>query len=116
MRIRVSVHGSVRAIHLKGESYVSTASELRKVLQRELADTSVLRFVLDLEEVEYFTSDEIGVVVEFQKNINDREGEFRVCAVGEALLELLRILRLDTILKIDETLEDSLAALGASGN
>jgi anti-anti-sigma factor len=115
MKIKLETHKSIRVIHLKGESYISTAAELRKVLQNELEVSSFVNYVLDLAEVEYFTSDEIGVIVEFQKRISDRDGKLRVCAIGKALLELLRILRLDTILKIDETLEDSLAALETTG-
>jgi anti-anti-sigma factor len=110
VKIRIEHRDRVKIIHLKGESYVSTAVELRKSFQKELDNCEDPRFVLDLKEVEYFTSDEIGVVVELQKRLDERGGKLRICNVGDTLLELLRILRLDTILKIDETLEQSLAS------
>jgi len=106
--IKVEIRDGIKVIHLKGESYVSTAGELRKSFVKELDKCDEPHIVLDLKEVEYFTSDEIGVVVELQKRLDERGGKLRICQVGDTLLELLRILRLDTILKIDETLEQSL--------
>ena len=65
--------------------------------------------ILDFEKVQYLSSQAIGIVIHMNKTLSAlKTGKLVLCGVGPKLMELLKILRLDRILKIVPTQKEAL--------
>jgi anti-sigma B factor antagonist len=57
--------------------------------------------VLDFEQVEYLSSQAIGIVLTMNKKLSElKHTSLVLCGVGPKLMELIKITRLDKVLKI----------------
>jgi len=64
------------------------------------------RLVLDFKNVRYFASQAVGILLTLNKKLG-RGPAFTLCCVGPALLQLLRITRLDQVLTVVASLEEA---------
>jgi len=58
------------------------------------------RIVLDFTPVQYLASQAIGIVVNLHKKTAAKGGKLMVCGLSPQLLQLLKITRMDRVLKI----------------
>ena len=71
------------------------------------------RFLLDFTKVRYLSSQAIGIILTLNKKLSQFQGQdtaLVLCGVGPQLMQLLKITRLDKILKIVPAQKDVLAA------
>jgi len=67
------------------------------------------RIILDFEQVEYISSQAIGIVLTMNKKLSKLPHSTLVlCAVGPKLMELIKITRLDKVLKIKPSQREAL--------
>lgn len=89
--------------------------ELESIAQQlyRLVDEEDQRCViLDFERVQYLSSQAIGILLAMQKKLSALKGSALVlCGVGPRLMELLRITRLDRVLKIKPTQKEAVRSL-----
>lgn len=62
---------------------------------------------LDLSGVEYADSGGLGLLVHTYGRLNAKQGTLRLTGVRPRVLELIRLTKMDTILVIESTCEDS---------
>jgi anti-sigma B factor antagonist len=75
--------------------------QIAQSLYRLVDEQDRRRIVLDFEKVQYLSSQAIGILLGMQKRLAAAKGgELVLCGVGNRLLELLRITRLDKVLTI----------------
>lgn len=76
----------------------------------QLVDTAKpQKLLLDFQKVKYLSSQAVGIILTLNKKISQTEGaSITLCGVGPALLQLLKITRLDKILTIKPTIADVL--------
>ena len=75
----------------------SIATDLYRLVDEE--DRRYL--VLDFENVKYLSSQAIGIVLTLHKKLSQLgKSSFVLCGVGPTLMQLLKITRLDRVLKI----------------
>jgi anti-sigma B factor antagonist len=68
--------------------------------------------VLDFEKVEYLASQAIGILLALHKKLSAIKGnQLVLCGVGARLMELLRITRLDRVLKLKPTQSEAIKSL-----
>jgi anti-sigma B factor antagonist len=79
-------------------------------LQNAVA-SGITHLVLDLHGVEYVDSAGLGLLVHTFGLLNERRGSLRLCGVQPRLRAMLHTTKTDTILTLDGSREDSLAAL-----
>jgi anti-sigma B factor antagonist len=79
-------------------------------LQNAIA-SGIMHLVLDLHGVDYVDSAGLGLLVHTFGLLNERRGSLRLCGVQPRLRAMLHTTKTDTILSLDGTREDSLAAL-----
>lgn len=70
------------------------------------------KFVVDFHNVQRVSSAVLGVLMGINLKVCRRRGEMRLCCLSRELLEVFVLMRLDTILNIDPTLNESLARIG----
>ena len=70
-----------------------------------LVDEEDRRYILlDFEKVKYLSSQAIGIVLTLHKKLSQlKKTSFVLCGVGPSLMQLLKITRLDRVLKIKDS-------------
>jgi anti-sigma B factor antagonist len=69
--------------------------------------------VLDFEKVEYLSSQAIGIVLTMNKKLSAlKNSKLILCGVGERLMQLIKITRLDRILTIKPSQREAVKVLG----
>ncbi len=96
----------IRPLH--GNIDSSSVQDFRRQVF-EAVGPAVKHVVLDLSEVRYVDSSGLSVIISLLKHVGDG-GEFHLCGVGEVVATVLRISRLDRIVK---TFPDEAAAIAA---
>jgi anti-sigma B factor antagonist len=105
--------GDVTVVEFRTTSLMNPA-ELEKLSTAlyELVDDQQgepRRLLIDFTRVKYLSSQAIGIVITLHKKVSQREGgQLMLCGVGPSLSNLLKITRLDRILRITATQEEAL--------
>jgi anti-sigma B factor antagonist len=73
------------------------------------------RFAIDLSEVNYLASSEIGFLVTLKRRIDRRQGRVVIFGAGPYIMDLFRTMNLVKILDLVDTLPSALAKLGHVG-
>jgi anti-sigma B factor antagonist len=71
------------------------------------------RFAIDLGEVNYLASSEIGFLVSLKRRIDRRQGKVVVFGVSSSILEIFQTMNLTRVLDIVQDLGSALHHLGA---
>ncbi|WP_165230068.1 STAS domain-containing protein [Aquisphaera insulae] len=69
------------------------------------------RFAIDLSEVNYLASSEIGFLVTIKRRIDRRKGKVVFFGISAYLLEIFQTMNLTKVLEIVETRADAMARL-----
>jgi len=79
----------------------------------ELVDKQDKRLlVLDFEKVQYLSSQAIGIILTLNKKLSAlKHTSFVLCGVGPKLMELIKIVRLDKVLKIKPSQREAVKVL-----
>ncbi|MDB5358541.1 MAG: anti-anti-sigma factor [Phycisphaerales bacterium] len=102
--------GDFTLIEFKTASLMN-ALELERIAQgiyRLVDEEGAKLLLIDFTPVEYLSSQAIGMVVGLHKKIAQIPGgKLALCGVGPQLLQLLKITRLDRLLKVFKTQKDA---------
>lgn len=71
------------------------------------------RFAIDLGEIEYMSSSEIGFLITLKRRIDTRKGKVVLFRVDSFIFDLFRTMRLDTFFPIADDLTGALNKLSA---
>jgi anti-sigma B factor antagonist len=72
------------------------------------------RFAIDLSDVNYLASSEIGFLVTLKRRIDRRQGKVVIFGAGPYILDLFRTMNLVKILDFVDNLPEALAKLGVA--
>ncbi|MHB1560716.1 MAG: STAS domain-containing protein [Isosphaeraceae bacterium] len=70
------------------------------------------RFVVDLSEVNYLASSEIGFLVTLKRRIDRRQGRVVMCGASPYIMDLFRTMNLLKIFDMAESLPAAITCLG----
>ncbi|MGO9463600.1 MAG: STAS domain-containing protein [Isosphaeraceae bacterium] len=73
------------------------------------------RFAIDLSQVNYLASSEIGFLMTLKRRIDRRQGRSVFFGLGPYIIDIFRTMNLTKILVIVDTLADALAKLDEPG-
>lgn len=80
-------------------------------LYRLVDEQNARQVLLDFTRVKYLSSQAIGIILTLNKKLSQFKGAtLTLCGVGQTLLQLLKITRLDKILKVVPTQAEALKA------
>ena len=91
-----------------------SAGPTRKVLDarmQNLVTNGVHTLVLDMTEVDFMDSSGLGLLMLVRSMLNKQDAMLRLCGTQGRVRALLRMTKTDTLLNLDESLEDSLAVV-----
>jgi anti-sigma B factor antagonist len=92
-------------VALKGTGEISLKERID-----ELVNEGRLQILIDMRDVPYVDSSELGRLIRAHISVRKAGGRVRLCNVPDRVLSLLKITRLDTVLDIYSTEEAALAA------
>jgi anti-sigma B factor antagonist len=86
--------------------------EIGRELYRLVDEEDRRRVVLDFEQVQYLSSQAIGIILTLNKKLASlKNSKLVLCGVGPKLLELLKITRLDRILTVKPTQQEAVKVI-----
>src|SRR6185437_5333443 len=103
--------GRAAAITLRGS--LTARSPLRS-LDTEVKNAmfeGVIHLVLDVTSVDYVDSAGLGLLMHIYNDLHQKGGSLRLCGVQPRLRKILETTQTDTLLAIDGSREQSIAAL-----
>jgi anti-sigma B factor antagonist len=77
----------------------------------DLVQIGRLQIVVDLKEVPYVDSSDIGRIIRAHQSVRQAGGRVRLCNLTERVLAVLKLMRLDTILDLYQNEEEALAGI-----
>ena len=85
--------------------------QVGKHLHTRIESIACPKLVLDFQHVHFLSSAIVGQIVSLYHQIRKKSGELRLCGMSTNVLQVFQLTRLNKILQIDATVEDSLARL-----
>jgi anti-sigma B factor antagonist len=85
----------------------------REWLYKTIESREDPRFAIDMGEIEYMSSAEIGFLITLRRRVDGRKGKVVLFRLDGFILDILRTMRLDQFFLIADDLEDALAKLSA---
>lgn len=98
------IDGDILAIVLSGDLDSTSAPEFGRQIQAHL-DAGHTKIIIDCRNIGYISSLGIGSLITLQTRLRRHGGEVKLAAVHGAVMEILRLMRIDKILNIYGDLE-----------
>ena len=97
------------------ETYVdlSNSSQFRTALDKHRS-SKIKHYILDMEDVQYFDSTGLGALTTFLQDIEAKKQTVILVNVGESMLEIMRVTKIDQIIPIYDDLEGAISSLESS--
>ncbi|MFZ6051914.1 STAS domain-containing protein [Halocola ammonii] len=103
-----------RVFHFKG-SFIDSSDDRQLVNEfHELLDEGEKSFIFDFKDLEYINSSGINELVKMVNRVNQSKGNLVFVAVPEKIQELLKIIKLNSVLTIRESIDEGVAAIKAN--
>ena len=103
-------------VTLMGPITLGSALSVAESQVRSLINSGVHKIVLDLSRVDYIDSAGLGMLVYIYGSLCSRGGALRLCGVAPRITALLELTKTNTLLDVDATLADSVAAIKTGGS
>ena len=104
---------NMAVVHLSGALSLGSSLSLVDSQVRQLIEDGVSKLVVDVSGVTHADSSGLGFLMHANGALDSKGGAMRIAGVGHRLHDLLTMTRVNQLLKIDETADQSLAAVNA---
>ena len=101
-------------VELEGMLVLGRESEKVEATVEKLAKEGKKKVIIDLAKVSYVDSSGIGILVGSLGHCKRGGGELRLIGVQDHLLRIMKITRVDQVLPVDASLEESERKLGGA--
>jgi len=113
-RVSLSQDGAATVVELIDKKILDEVAimEIGDQLLALVHQTDQPRLVLDFQNVGHMSSSALGMLVTIRKQVNDKNGQLRLCNIQPTIHEIFTITRLGEIFDIRATRDDALDGLG----
>ncbi|MDG2423044.1 MAG: STAS domain-containing protein [Phycisphaerales bacterium] len=111
MTLAIDRHDNLVVIRPEGDIDLASSPGLRSQLRDVLASANG-KIVVDLKDVPYMDSSGVATLVELLQSCRRDQIELILCQLGERVLSVFQIARLDGVFTITETLETAMETNG----
>ncbi len=108
MRYRLTDEGGAIVIAFEGDIDLECSAEVRSLLLDCVSREPVV--VVDMSGVDVIDSSGVATFLEANQNARKKEGTFVLAAVGETVLRVLKLARLDGLLTLADSVAEGLRA------
>ena len=106
-----NLSASTAVVTLQGHMTLGSSLQLIDAQINAAIAAGVSRMVIDLTAVDYVDSAGLGLLMYTYGTLNGNNGALRLCGVAPRVMSLLQLTKTDSVLSIDPTRAESLAAL-----
>ena len=85
------------------------ADELRNLINNKIEESNG-RLVLDCSLVSFLDSSFMGLLLSLMKRCRSKGGDLKLASPTEPVLTVLKLVSLDRVMSINDTIEDAIAA------
>ena len=107
MDINQTEKGGVIILELKGDVDSLSSFDLSRIVREALARDKV-RFVFNLEGVEYINSSGLGSMISLLKKSREKDGDVKLASVRSEVFELLQQTHMDKLFEIFNSTDEAL--------
>ena len=104
MTMAVDRHDDFTVLRPEGDIDLSSSPGLRAQL-RDITESTQSKIIVDLKGVPYMDSSGVATLVELLQSCRRNEIELVLCQLGERVLSVFQIARLDGVFTIADTLD-----------
>jgi len=97
--MKSKLQGSQLTVYLDGEIDHCSANQLRKDIERLIADTNVRKLTMDFSSVSFIDSSGVGMITGRYKTMNMRGGFMTVCGLHFPVDQLFHMAGLHRIIR-----------------
>lgn len=77
---------------------------------KSLFNTPETKLVLNLEGIRFIDSSGFGVFLSIMKTAANNHGHFKICNIGDEVMELFKLLQLHNVFEIHNSLEECVSS------
>jgi anti-anti-sigma factor len=111
---RSSLESGIELLALSGSLTLGRDAQNFEWTVEELVKNGKTRIVVDLTEVPFVDSAGIGILVGCHGKVSTAGGHFRLAGVAERVMNVLRITKVDSIIRMDAGVADSIREIGGA--
>jgi anti-sigma B factor antagonist len=101
----------IHIIKLEGLLNVEYANNLEVILNELMINETPRKVILDFSNLEHISSSGLRVIMNFYKKIASKNGKLIICCAKEGIKKVLKLVELDSILKLYDTVEEGIRSL-----
>lgn len=105
--------GAVKVFHLEGKIMGGPESQMMCDYLKSLIDSGSRFLVMDFDKVQWINSNGIGIVIACLTGLRNSGGELCFANVHGATKHYFEITRLETVVKVFDTVEEAVAGFSA---
>lgn len=109
--ITVKKNNSVCIIEVPYTSIDLDALEKIKAEAEKLFSQSYFKIIMNLSKISYLSSTGLGLLVYLNNKCNDNNGKFGVFGLQDYTLEMVKLTKLDSVIKIFDNEEETMKNL-----
>ncbi len=107
----VNKQGQISVLRLKDLMHEQQAvTQLKHDVRQMIEGTDKPRLILDMQDVNRISSMMLGVIMALNLRVKRQDGEMRMCHIQPDIMLAFSLVKLDVIVSLDDTLEDSYEA------
>lgn len=111
---RKTLDSGIEVIHLSGSLTLGRDSQALEWLVESLGNPGPARIVLDMTGVPFVDSAGIGILVGSHGKTASAGGQLRIAGATDRVRQVFGVTKVDSILRLDPSVADSLKALAES--
>ncbi|NOZ45379.1 MAG: STAS domain-containing protein [Chlorobi bacterium] len=109
--LKVDYQDNIAIVRLKTEDKINfTIAENIKKDFFQLINNEIKKIIFNLKGVRYIDSTGFSVIVSVYKFAKEMHCSFKICNISSEVMELFEITKLNTVLEINNTLEECIAS------
>jgi anti-anti-sigma factor len=108
MQIQTYHHANAGIIRLTGSLTAEIADAATEALIDWHSRQEVVNVVVDMTAVEFLDSTGLGVLIRLSRHVEEKDGEFSVCALQDAPRMVFSITRMHLAIDVFDTLAEAL--------
>jgi anti-sigma B factor antagonist len=110
MQISYHKDQDIHVFRLDGTLAQAYTKIAKEAITPYIENPEVFKVMVNLEKVPFMDSSGIGLIVSFFNTMQERNGSFILCELGDHLQEIMKTTRLDAVLTICATEEEALSS------
>ncbi|MBI2191428.1 MAG: STAS domain-containing protein [Planctomycetes bacterium] len=118
MEIRLDIHplGEILIVKaLDKRIHYEESEDFGDQVQKALDESGFMNLLLDLQEVEYITTNALGRLIGIHKRIVEKKGQLKIVLTHKGVLEIFKITNLNKVLQIYPSKEKALKSFERPG-